>query len=215
MIVIGDKLMSTLLRAFSANLFRVTAMLCYTTLAGATSIVLSGTITQSPADSGVPAVNNPSLNNIADGDAYTVTLSFTNSITMPGAYMLDSALFTDMVASASESAFTSVSLTITQSGATDQFSVLGCLANCAVGNQLALEFAVPAADLNAASPAAPIPALLPMDLLEDDGNTDIHGTISSYSYQGTAANAPEPATFALVGLSLIAIGAVRRRRAPR
>ena len=76
-----------------------------------------------------------------------------------------------------------------------------------------MEFSIPAALVGPASvtgtPSA-IPALLPMDLLEDDGITDIHGGITTYSYRSTAINTPEPSTLvplcfaaALMGVRLL------------
>src|SRR5207249_3705963 len=49
--------------------------------ADAATITFSGIITQSTQDGTGPAVNNPSLNNIQDLQAYTVTLAFAGSIT--------------------------------------------------------------------------------------------------------------------------------------
>jgi len=213
----------------------VVSLLCFAAPGGASTIAVSGVITQSTADTGVPAMNNPALNNIADGDTYIANLSVTGSVTGPGAYNLAGLAFADTAAGASETGFISGSMTIAQTGTTDQFSVFGCLTNCATGNQLALEFSLPAAALGASGFTAPIPALLPMDLLEDDGNTDIQGTVSTYNYQGPgtdngpgtgtgpgpgtgtgpATDAPEPASFVLAGLSLITIGAARRRHARR
>jgi len=174
----------------------------------ATTITIQGTINQSTADSGTPAVNNPSLNNIADGDAYTVTLTFSGPVTAPGTFALTSVLFSDPTAPASESAFISGSMTITQSAGNDQFSVLGCLidaSSCLLGNELDLNFMIPDPQLlQTGVSAQPIPALLPLDLLEDDGNTDIHGTVSSYSYAADSA-VPEPSTLGMFGAALASL----------
>src|SRR5437867_3036255 len=51
-------------------------------------ITFGGTITQSTQDGTGPAANNPTLNNIQDLQAYTVTLGFLGSITTPGTYNL-------------------------------------------------------------------------------------------------------------------------------
>jgi hypothetical protein len=47
-----------------------------------------------------------------------------------------------------------------------------------------------------------------MDLLEDDGTTDIQGSITNYSYTAAAAT-PEPGTWMLTGLSLIGLAVAR------
>jgi hypothetical protein len=47
-------------------------------------LTVSGQITQSTDDGTGPAMNNPSLNNIHDLDAYAVTLAFMSSITGQG-----------------------------------------------------------------------------------------------------------------------------------
>ena len=193
------------------NLAAALAVLSFCGLGHAATIILTGTITQSTADTGVPAVQNLSLNNIADGDGYSVQLNSSGGIDLPAMYSLTSLSFTDAAAGAMESSFVSGSLTLTQSGATDAFSVLGCLASCALGNQLALEFSIPAAQVNSIATAAAIPALLPMDLLEDGGDTDIQGTVHLYSYSGPAAGAPEPGTLCLAAIALLAIGAARRK----
>ncbi len=187
------------------------AGLAFCGLAQGGSIILTGSITQSTADTGVPATQNLSLNNIADGDAYTAQLSFNAGINMPGTFSLTSLSFIDSTAGATETAFISGSLTITQVGAIDQFDVLGCLADCALGNQFALEFSIPALQLNSSVAASAIPALLPMDLLEDDGSTDIQGSVQQFTYQGPVSAKPEPGVLCLVGVSLLTIGAVRRK----
>jgi hypothetical protein len=182
--------------------------------ASETTIVVGGTITQSTQDGTGPAVNNPSLNNIMDGDAYTLSLVFTGSITGPGTYTnFTSADFTDLTNPADESSFISQSLVITNSGGVDTISDLVCLpTDCLSGNQLALNFMIPAGSLNGTSVAASsVLFLTPMDLLEDDGSTDIQGTVTSYSYQSVGVT-PEPASFVLCGSGLLALGLVGFRR---
>ncbi len=92
-------------------------------------------------------------------------------------------------------------MTISAAGAVNQFSVLGCLPNCFTGNQLALTFSIPASQLNGAGvSASAIPGHLPLDLLEDNGDTDIHGTVATYSHQNASATSvPEPVTWGLLG----------------
>ncbi len=191
------------------------AVLSFGGAADGATITLSGTITQSTADTSVPAVQNATLNSIADGDVYTALLSFGAAVEAPGMYNLIGLSFTDAMTGAAESAFLSGSLTMAQTGGSDEFSVLGCLADCALGNEIELEFTLPAAELNSNGAATEIPGLPPLDLLEDGGSTDIQGTVQSYSYQGSTSGIPEPGALCLAGISLVAFGAARRKLAPR
>jgi hypothetical protein len=173
------------------------------------TIVIEGTIYQ--PNSNPPAAYNPSLDSIALGDLYSITLNFTGSITGPGTYTnFTSEVFTDLTNPvATESSFISQSLTISSSGGTDTFSGLACLpTDCLLGNQLALNFIIPAGSLNGTSVAASsVPLLIPMDLLEDGGLTDIQGNVTSYSYQSVGVT-PEPVSFVLCGSGLLALGLV-------
>jgi hypothetical protein len=182
----------------------------------ATEITVIGTISQSTQDGTGPAVNNPSLNNIADGQAYILNLDFAGSITGPGTYDLTggSLVFSDLAASASESSFTSVSLTVSPAGSSDDISLFSCLSTgggCLIGNSLSLNFAIPSGDLNSLiAPATTISGLSPpLDLLEDDGTTDIQANVSSYSYIATT---PEPTSIALCGSGLLALALAQRKR---
>jgi hypothetical protein len=120
-------------------------------------------------------------------------------------------------AGAVESAFDSVSVTITQSGVSDQISLFACLSTgsgCNQGNELSLSFMILAANLNNQNVAAlGIPNLLPFDLLEDDGVTDIQGSITSYSYTSTSP-VPEPASCVLAAFGFVAaaLKSIRRHR---
>lgn len=211
----------------AANLVRIVlAGLISVAAARADAVFFTGLITQSTQDGTGPAVNNPALNNISDGDPYTVNLSFDGSIQMPGTYLLSnfSLVFADATAGATESNFTSATVAITADGANYDFSLLGCLASgsgCVVGNELTAYFQIPAAALNLpASPASDVPGITPFDLLEDDGTTDIQGSVLTYSYVGSSTGAspvPEPsyAFPALAGLlSCLSVG-LRRKRALR
>ncbi len=174
-------------------------------VAQGTMITLGGTVTQSPQDGGATAVANPALNNVVDADAFTIQLSFAGPIGGPGAIPLTSVSFVDTTVSAYELGFISGTAVITTAGSMSQFAVVGCLisaSSCLTGNQLALNFQVPTSSLTGSNISAqPIPALLAVDLLEDDGATEIQGTLSNYSYTGTTST-PEPST-----LTMIAIGA--------
>jgi PEP-CTERM motif len=184
--------------------------------ASADSITFGGAITQSTQDGTGPAVNNTALNAIMDGDAFSILLDFTGSITAPGTFALSGVtmVFSDPTAPVVESAFSTVSLTVTPSG---EISLLGCLttgSGCEQSNQLTLDFMIPLADLNLQNVAAQsIFGLTPLDLLEDDGITDIHGTVTSYSYTGQGTKTPEPGTLALLGLGMLAVAWNRFRRA--
>jgi hypothetical protein len=189
--------------------------LCLTGFAHAGSITLTGIVTQSTADSMVPAMSNPSLNNIADGDLFKITMNFAGLIGAPSSTSLSYVAFADTTNAGGENAFISGKLVITQSAGVDQFFMLACLVDqntCQQGNQLALNFALPQAQLQFGS-ATPqtIPGLLPMDLLEDSGSTDIQGTLTTYAFRESAAPTPEPTAFALTGLSLIGLAVLVRR----
>ena len=178
------------------------------------TITISGSITQSTADGTGPAVNNPSLNNVLDGQGFTITLGLPGPVNSPGMYSLTGSSLTlsDAPAIAKESAFGMISLTVTGSGSTDQFSLLGCLttgSGCSFGDSLSANFSIPAAQLNVINVAATgMDQPHPMDLLEDDGTTDIQGSITKYSYAAAAAT-PEPGTWMLAGLGLIGLTVAR------
>jgi hypothetical protein len=180
------------------SLFLAALVIASFSKAAADVITFTGTITQSTQDGTGPAINNPSLNNIVDGDTYTVTLLYNGSITSPGTYSnFAGAAFSDSLAGATEASFGTIGLTIVTNGLFDELSLLGCLttgAGCVFGNQLGAVFQIPASRLTSQNVAArPLPLLTPMDLLEDDGVTDIHGTVTGYSY----IPVPEP-SFPLV-----------------
>src|SRR5215510_557101 len=159
--------------------FAVLAVSGFANVAFADIISFGGAITQSTPDGTGPAVNNPSLNNILDLQTYLVTLMFTGSITAPGTYNLTGGSLTFSVPSApaSEASFGSLSLTITANGGFDDFSFLGCLttgSGCLVGNQLDANFRILATGLNSQNVTATgLDPPHPLDLLEDDGTTDI------------------------------------------
>jgi hypothetical protein len=168
-------------------------------------MTIEGLIKQSTADGTGPASNNLGLNNIADLSPYALTLSFVGSIAAPGTFHPDSLSFDVPSAPANESAFSSITLTITLNAGFDEFSLLGCLTSgsgCALGNQLTANFKIPTASLllqNVVTTELDQPH--PMDLLEDDGITDIQGSITRYSNTGSVA-VPEPATARLIGAAL-------------
>ena len=63
-------------------------------IAGGSQISFGGVISRSTQDGTGPAVNNPALNVIADGDAYTVTINFIGSVSTLGAHPLAGASMT-------------------------------------------------------------------------------------------------------------------------
>jgi len=134
---------------------------CLTGIASlrADTVTITGNINQAIEDGTGPAVNNPSLNSIHDGAAYTVNLSFTGSITSPGTFNLNGLriLFGVPSAGSTENSFDSASLTVAQSGAFDQVSILACLTTgsaCNQGNELDLNFSVLPTNLNVQNAAA-------------------------------------------------------------
>lgn len=195
------------------------AMCAFAGGAAADVFTFSGAITQSTSDGTGPAVNNTELNLIADGDPFSVTLDFVGSIGSPGTYPLTltgpGMVFEDSTAPAIENAFVSASLSVSPdvNPLYYDISLLGCLSTgsgCASGNQLDANFAIPVTGLNSPGVAANAISGLypPLDLLEDDGTTDIQGSVTSYAY--TAA--PEPSSAALLGSILAACGAAIRNK---
>jgi len=179
-------------------------------------IRFGGTIDQSVQDGTGPAINNPALNDILDGAEFTVDIGFQGSIAAPGTYQLMSAIFHVASAGFAESDFDSASLTVVPFAAgLDELSVFACLSSgsgCNQGNELAINLLVPATQLNSADALAFADSpLLPFDLLEDDGATDIHGSITQYSYTPPAGT-PEPTTLCEFGTALAAVVFVRLRR---
>ena len=186
----------------------------------ADSITVGGAITQSVSDGTGPALNNPALNQIADGDSFTIRLNFAGAISAPGTYTLTGIGFLS-AGGVAENNFASAILTIVQSGAADTLSLFAGLATgsgCNQGNELDLNFSIAAADLTSLNAAASqINGLLPLDLLEDDGVTDIHGTVTSFSNTSPASTPiPEPSVVLLLLSGAIASAiatALLRRKA--
>ena len=183
-------------------------------------ITINGVITQAVSDGTGPAVNNPALNNIIDGDAFTVTLAFPGSIAGVSLtpYNLSGGTlhFLDTTQGVGETNFALISLSITTGGANlDNFSLLGCLAGTDCGSDfLTANFQIQDSAIHDQNVAVtPLDQPHPLDLLEDGGLTDIHGVPTIYSYTSTStAPVPEPSTMLLLGSALAAVGAVHRRK---
>jgi hypothetical protein len=207
---------------FRILLFPLISILACSTALYADTLTVGGIINQSTQDGTGPAVNNPSLNNISDGSSFVVGLSFVGSIPSPGTYQLigPSLFFSVAADGALENNFDSVSVTVATAGSFDQISILACLttgSGCNQGNELALDFMIASVDLNSQNAVAQgILNLLPLDLLEDDGVTDIHGSITDYSYTSVSP-VPEPSAFAIAvsGLLVMALGFVKGRKTSR
>jgi hypothetical protein len=199
----------------------------------ADSITFGGAISQSTQDGTGPAANNASLNSIADGDVYAVfMLNFVGLISGPGQFALKPAGlgFQDTTAGVDETAFggtpcgtqTSLGcLTVSvdaSDSSFDDISLLGCVttgSGCLLGNELDVNFRIPGANLNSQHVlAGSIPGLTPLDLLEDDGSTDIQGTVTKYSYTPAIA-VPEPSFRAPLSLLLTAMPTALRLRCVR
>lgn len=195
----------------------ISALLLFTgflTTAHADVISIGGHITQSSQDGTGPAMNNPSLNNIVDGDTWNLSFTFNGSALSPGVYdslSIGNLMFFDTATGGAEAGFGTISLTVTQVGEFDEFSLLGCLNSgnsCWTGNQISASFSIAMADLNSKNAlASGLDQPHPLDLLEDDGTTDIQGSISSYSYNTSTSPTPEPSTLAYFGEGLLLIGA--------
>lgn len=185
-------------------------------IAPASTLTLTGTVTQSTPDGTGPALYNPSLNAIADGEAFTLTLSPTTDITGPGFYTLTGSTLSFVVpaASAAETSFDAITLAVTSNGAFDDFSLLACLsgASCFSGNALTANFRIAAAGIGGTGVTATgLDQPHPLDLLEDDGTTDIQASILTYSNTATPqAVTPEPGTFSLCALAILALLLVTR-----
>lgn len=199
--------------SFRLDLVALICIICVTSLR-ADTLTIGGTINQSIDNGTGPAVNNQDLNKILNGDSYIFSLIFEGSITAAGRYDLtgSAVLFSVPERGVIEDSFNLVSLTIAQFGNLAQFSVLACLTTgsaCNQGNELELNFLIPFANLNDRNIAAQgVPNLLPLDLLEDDGVTDIHGLITDYSYTGV----PEPSAIVFVGSGLILVVLKRHKQ---
>lgn len=178
-----------------------------------------GTIIQSTADGTGPATSNPGLNNIQDGQAYTVSLIFPGAITGPGTYHATSAIFTVAAAPATETSFATITLTVMPDGAFLDFSLLACLTSgggCASGNELDANFQIPATSIGLSGVTATgLDQPHPLDLLEDmdtDTPVDIHGTIGQYSCEGCSSTAaPEPISLVTAGGAILGLLAVVSR----
>src|SRR5207244_5111773 len=122
-----------------------------------------------------------------------IPLSVAGSITAPGHHNMTGASlqFSDTTRAVSETSFGTISLTVTSSGGFDQISLLGCLttgSDCLFGNFLTGNLQIAASALNLQNVAATgLDQPHPLDLLEDDGITDIHGSITTYSYTASVS----------------------------
>jgi hypothetical protein len=183
-------------------------------------ITINGAITQAVSDGTGPAVNNPALNNIRDGDAFTVTLTFPGSIAGVSSTPYDlsggTLQFLDTTRGVSETNFASISLSVIAAGANlDNLSLLGCLAGTDCSSDfLTANFQIQDSALHSQNVAVtPLDQPHPLDLLEDGGVTDIHGVTTIYSYTSTSTTpAPEPATMLLLGSAVAVAGAMFQRK---
>jgi len=193
-------------------------LLCAGGVSGA-SITITGNITQSTLDGTGPAVNNPSLNSILDGQPFFLSFTLSGPIGAPGTYDLtgSSLTFSVPLAGALETSFGFGRLTVIPNGSNDDISLLGCLTTGSgtcpplVGNGITANFSIPDALLTSQNVAATgLDEPHPLDLLEDDGITDLHGSISTYSFTGSVTEAPEPSSAVCIACALAALLLVRK-----
>ena len=180
--------------------------------ARASTLTVSGTITQSAVDGTGPAVHTPALNDIVDGQSFQVTLASATPINAPGFYDLagSSLIFSVPGAAASEGNFGAISLSLVQDGGYLDFSVYGCVADadCSIGNALSASFSVPAGSLGGMEVGViGLDGPHPFELLEDEGITDLHGSISLYSNTALVTT-PEPASGVLMATALLGTAAL-------
>jgi hypothetical protein len=177
----------------------------------ASTIRVAGVINQSTQDGTGPAVNNSTLNEIMDGNTFSIILDFQGFTSQPGTYELVDPVLTFTVPDAGsvESDFNLVVLTVMSSNGFDQLSLLACLntgSGCDQGNELDLNFDIPSNLLNGVNVAAQAtPGLLPLDLLEDDGVTDIQGSVTTFS-NPAGTDSPEPSAFLLFCAGVLTLG---------
>jgi hypothetical protein len=183
-------------------------------------ITIDGVITQAVSDGTGPAVNHPALNNMMDGDAFRVTVTFPGFIAGVSSTPYDlsggTLQFLDTTQGVSETNFASISLSVIAAGANlDNLSLLGCLAGTDCSSDfLTANFQIQDSALHSQNVAVtPLDQPHPLDLLEDGGTTDIHGVTTIYSYTSTStAPVPEPATLPLLGSAMAVARAMFRRR---
>lgn len=148
-----------------------------------------------------PAAFNPSLNGAQFGDQFIVQFTVTPPLASPGVYAITSASFTDLTASATETGIDTGTLNISASGSDFVFSGFACVqaGNCSTGNELDLNFSVPQSLLLSAASTTSVPGLKDFELLEDDGATDLIGSLTSYQ------TVPEPSSALLLFSGITAI----------
>ena len=92
----------------------------------ADTMTIGGTVTQSTQDGTGPAVNNSGLNDIKDGEAYSVSLSLT--VDRRSRYLRSDRVHSHSVVGGRRRIPDSVGLTVTQFGVFDQLSLFARLA---------------------------------------------------------------------------------------
>jgi hypothetical protein len=129
------------------------------------------------------------LNNIQDLQLYTLTLEIPTAISVPGIHNLagSSLLLEVPDAPAEETAFDTITLSITSNVGIDEFSLSASIVgeDCSTGNEATANFSIPDFGLNDSNVAAVgLDEPHPFELLEDDGVTNIQASIVTYSGPG-------------------------------
>lgn len=192
----------------------LTALCCFSFVcaAQADNITVTGTISQNALDTSGGSTDNPSLNNVLDGSSYSVTINLLNgSLDGFGATFSDDA---NPAGNATENRFQSITIAESSpAGAVVTFSISACLVGYScfanTGGELDLSFSIASTDLFSSSASATGLGTAPMELLEDSGATDIHGSIDTYSFTAAKNAVPEPSTILLLVSGWIALASRR------
>jgi hypothetical protein len=177
--------------------FAIACILFFVTAGSADTITLSGSLFSVSLG---PSIFNPSLNSAQFGDEFMLQFTVVPSLAGPGVYSMTGASFTDVTASASETAIQSGTLSVSAAGSDLVFSGFACVqsGSCSTGNELDLNFSIPQSLLISSASTMSVFGLKDFELLEDDGATDLIGSLTRYQA------IPEPSSALLIVSGIIA-----------